>query len=269
MKSCRCHQFRIFQVEWCPNIRPQAPLEQIMWISFRKFIRSKSKVGVCVLDSFLPLSYRRLTGRLLRFPYSTCMPFHFSPEEEPSPQLFTDVQNLKVFGPAQLEGFVKVTLSFLSHDPNAEADLKNFATEHKVKEKALGNMVRGILFFFSACLKKNLAASAVEEDLGKLGLDKGRAAQLSSTWQKQFAVMATAQIQKTLKVSEVVDIEWKFGVTAASNELAELGNCFLQLKLVLNKGGKKENVLMEMTLPQFYRFLAQMEAAKFQCDNLS
>jgi len=63
-------------------------------------------------------------------------------------------------------------------------------------------------------------------------------------------------------------MEWKFGVTASSSELSHLGQCFLQLKLVLNKGGKKENVLMELTLPQFYKFLAQMEAAKRQCDSL-
>eukprot|EP00457_Paulinella_chromatophora_P016922 gb/GEZN01017840.1/.p1 GENE.gb/GEZN01017840.1/~~gb/GEZN01017840.1/.p1 ORF type:complete len:197 (+),score=42.63 gb/GEZN01017840.1/:179-769(+) len=196
------------------------------------------------------------------------MPFHFS-TEDPPPQLFTDVQNLKSFNPQQLSGFVDVTLSFLAQNPSAEQDLNNFAIEHKVKEKALRNMAKGVLDFFHACLRKNLAASAVKDDLVALGLDEGRAAQLSTQWQKQFSGMASAQIDKTFKVSELLDMEWKFGVTAACSEMNQVGQCFLQLKLVLNKGGKKQNVLMELSLPQFYRFLAQMESAKRQCDNLS
>lgn len=33
-------------------------------------------------------------------------------------------------------------------------------------------------------------------------------------------------------------MEWKFGVTASTNEIDKLGNAFLQLKLTLNDGGK-------------------------------
>ena len=35
-----------------------------------------------------------------------------------------------------------------------------------------------------------------------------------------------------------------FSVTASSSEVDKVGNTFLQLKLVINKGGKMENVFM-------------------------
>lgn len=71
-------------------------------------------------------------------------------------------------------------------------------------------------------------------------------------------------------------MEWNFGVTAASSELEAVGGTYLQLKLVIDKGAgeegsssREENVLMELTLPQFYEFLASMEKAKTYVDFLS
>ena len=55
-----------------------------------------------------------------------------------------------------------------------------------------------------------------------------------------------------------------------SNDLEAVGATFLQLKLVIDKGaGDTEDVHMELTLPQFYEFLGQMEKAKSHVDMLS
>ncbi len=69
-------------------------------------------------------------------------------------------------------------------------------------------------------------------------------------------------------------------MTAADSDMKKVGNTFLQLKLVLDKGVGTEEVFMgkflytadlvnslkffftELTLPQFYSFLHQMEKAK-------
>jgi hypothetical protein len=48
----------------------------------------------------------------------------------------------------------------------------------------------------------------------------------------------------SLMISQLVDMEWKFGVTASSNEIDKFGNVFLQLKLVLNKGDNLETCFM-------------------------
>uniref|UniRef100_A0AAY5KRL9 COMM domain containing 7 n=1 Tax=Esox lucius TaxID=8010 RepID=A0AAY5KRL9_ESOLU len=44
---------------------------------------------------------------------------------------------------------------------------------------------------------------------------------------------------------------------------------FFQLKLVIRKGNSTENVYMELTLPQFYNFLHEMERAKASMDCFS
>ena len=52
--------------------------------------------------------------------------------------------------------------------------------------------------------------------------------------------------------------------------MAQIGSTFLQLKMVVDKGaGVTEDVFMELSLPQFYDFLSQMEKAKTYVDFLS
>ena len=80
-------------------------------------------------------------------------------------------------------------------------------------------------------------------------------------------------------------------VTAADNDMDKVGNSFLQIKMVLNKGSGTEEVFMgefqlfkkyssllwhpydfiraELTLPQFYSFLHEMEKAKACLEYLS
>lgn len=89
-------------------------------------------------------------------------------------------------------------------------------------------------------------------------------------------------------ISQLVDMEWKFGVTASNNDIDKFGNVFLQLKLLLNKGDNLETcfmgksrsfvsckfikscfVILELTLPQFYAFLHEMNKAKSQMEYLS
>jgi len=73
-----------------------------------------------------------------------------------------------------------------------------------------------------------------------------------------------------LRCRKVVDMEWKFGVTAATDEIGQIGATYLHLKLVIDAGnGAFEEVFMELTLPQFYDFLADMEKAKSHIDLLS
>jgi hypothetical protein len=50
----------------------------------------------------------------------------------------------------------------------------------------------------------------------------------------------------------------------------QIGSTFLQLKMVVDKGaGRTEDVFMELSLPQFYDFLSQMEKARTYVDFLS
>ena len=75
--------------------------------------------------------------------------------------------------------------------------------------------------------------------------------------------MDTQSVSPVFLINQLVDMDWKFGVNAATSDSTQVGESFIQLKLVINKGGNKlENICMELTLPQFYAFLHEMEKAK-------
>ena len=88
-------------------------------------------------------------------------------------------------------------------------------------------------------------------------------------WRKGNASMSKAAVAKTLMVNQLVDMQWKFGVTASSDDAAQLGNTFLQLKLVTDKGSRLETSYMELSLPQFYEFMHEMEKCKASLDAFS
>lgn len=88
-------------------------------------------------------------------------------------------------------------------------------------------------------------------------------------------------------VNKLILPEWRFGITTGNKELREVGNTFLQLKLRLDRGDgiEKEEYIgmsdtfqlslkflttfLELSLPQFYEFVATMEKAKAQMDFFS
>ena len=68
----------------------------------------------------------------------------------------------------------------------------------------------------------------------------------------------------------LVGLEWKFGVTASSDELQAIGSSFVlvRLRVARKEGGGEERIVpMELTLPQFYSFLHELEKAKAELDN--
>ncbi|KAG8231257.1 hypothetical protein J437_LFUL011111 [Ladona fulva] len=70
--------------------------------------------------------------------------------------------------------------------------------------------------------------------------------------------------------SKIVDAEWNFGVTASSSEMKVVGTTYLHLKLLVESGnGTIKTLHFEMTLPQFYSFLHELERAKSSLEYLT
>lgn len=66
-------------------------------------------------------------------------------------------------------------------------------------------------------------------------------------------------VRNTLTVNQLEDIDWRFGLVAASKSMDQVGNTFLQMKI---KRANQETVNVELTLEQFYSFLSSMEKAE-------
>jgi len=60
-------------------------------------------------------------------------------------------------------------------------------------------------------------------------LQEGKAVQLSGMWQKSFVSLSEAMASKTLKVNELIDMEWKFGGVLRHFRLWLLCMCALRV----------------------------------------
>ena len=90
---------------------------------------------------------------------------------------------------------------------------------------------------------------------------------LCKVWRKHSVNIATTLLSKAVTNNELIDLDWIFGVTASSNDCDHISKTFLQLKLVLkNTNNQQQTVVIELTLEQFYQFLASMEKCKAYLD---
>lgn len=93
---------------------------------------------------------------------------------------------------------------------------------------------------------------------------------IASCWQEKSTRMVSSLLSNTLRANQLVDMDWSFGVTASSDDCDHIGKTFIQMKLTLDEGNnKRKNVHLELTLEQFYQFLAQMESCKSYLDFVS
>ncbi|KAG7472347.1 hypothetical protein MATL_G00107930 [Megalops atlanticus] len=184
----------------------------------------------------------------------------------------TDFQNLNKFSEQQFVSLTEILFRFLIEPKETDRfmqQLSEFAGENGMSASPLRNLVKSVLLVPHGALKKNLNADQVKEDLVTLGLNEDKAIHFSNQWKVHYPVLSRLAVGQTLMVNQLVDMEWKFGVTVGTSELQKVGNIFLQLKLVIRKGNSTENVYMELTLPQFYNFLHEMERAKASMDCFS
>ncbi|XP_033009778.1 COMM domain-containing protein 7 isoform X2 [Lacerta agilis] len=173
---------------------------------------------------------------------------------EPVPEtLSADLQQLNQLSAQQFSTLVEVVFRFLQEPKEVErflAQLSEFATSNKLSPGPLKNIVKSLL-------------------LVPNGLSEEKASYFEEQWKEKSPTLSRLAVGQTLMVNQLVDMEWKFGVTAGSSELEKAGSIFMQLKLVVKKGNKVEPLYMELTLPQFYSFLHEMERMKTSLECLS
>uniref|UniRef100_A0A8B9WEQ5 COMM domain containing 7 n=1 Tax=Bos mutus grunniens TaxID=30521 RepID=A0A8B9WEQ5_BOSMU len=174
-----------------------------------------------------------------------------------------DMQQLNQLSAQQFSALTEVLFHFLTEPKEVErflAQLSEFAATNQISLGPLRSIVKSLLLVPNGALKKGLTAEQVRADFMTLGLSEEKAIYFSEKW-KQNAPTAR-WVGQTLMINQLVDMEWKFGVTSGSSELEKVGSIFLQLKLVVKKGNQTENVYIELTLPQFYSFLHEMERVR-------
>ncbi|XP_011835264.1 PREDICTED: COMM domain-containing protein 7, partial [Mandrillus leucophaeus] len=163
----------------------------------------------------------------------------------------------------QFSALTEVLFHFLTEPKEVErflAQLSEFATTNRISLSSLRSIVKSLLLVPNGELQFALEHTYYSTAWIMLLLSTVYLALFQ--WKQNAPTLAQWAIGQTLMINQLIDMEWKFGVTSGSSELEKVGSIFLQLKLVVKKGNQTENVYIELTLPQFYSFLHEMERVR-------
>ncbi|XP_065655565.1 COMM domain-containing protein 7 [Hydra vulgaris] len=176
-----------------------------------------------------------------------------------------EIVALNKFPQASFKSFVLYIFELFINAKDSEkilCDLENFCSDIGANFGATKSLVTSFLSFLQDATKRCLSYDIIFDRLRKCGLSEEKSIAVCEVWKEKFTLLFHA-VDKIFATNQLVDMEWKFGVTAATSENNLTGQSFLQLKLVLDKGNKQtESLNMELTLPQFYTFLHEMEKAR-------
>jgi len=110
------------------------------------------------------------------------------------------------------------------------------------------------------------SARRFEEKCRELGHKEEIVSALTSVWVSQATNVASSLLSRAMTNNQLVDMDWVFGVTASSDDCNHVGKTFLQLKLTLSGDKGLKIVVIELSLDQFYQFLASMQKCKSYLD---
>mmetsp|Transcript_8705 Transcript_8705/g.22525 ORF Transcript_8705/g.22525 Transcript_8705/m.22525 type:complete len:200 (-) Transcript_8705:206-805(-) len=192
--------------------------------------------------------------------------------EDPPDELRADVSGTGQFPDEMFQEFVSLVLTILTKASQASrmmGTIEAFGAENSINPGALQSITRSWLSYLRAAQKSNVPPKAVRDDLMTLGLPEDKATLVARVYKKNIGALARAVAGRTLTVNQLTDMQWRFGVTSGSSEIRKSGKTFLQMKMTINNGVGNDDVFMELTLPQFFSLMKEMQKAKVALDQMS
>lgn len=156
-------------------------------------------------------------------------------------------------------------------EPSAESTmsaLEEWAGKSGVKAKALRASARVLMLVLAGAVRSTSSPAALRDDMDRLGFAAEKVDVFCSKWSTMCAhfFAQAAALPRPAAAFPLVDAEWRFGVTTATDELARVGSTFVQLKLSVLNGSALQDEHVELSLSQFYELLAQLERARSYMD---
>lgn len=197
--------------------------------------------------------------------------FNFS-KEQPPDEVISVMQKTNKLSSEQYETLLDIVFSVLGDTSNAntvDEKLDDFASSNGIKVTPLKHMSKVLLIVGNAMMQKNLSVIQIESDLLGMSVSDTHAQKFCQKWKVSAGKMQTKLLVSSIKGKKLVEFDWKFGVTASSSELRKVGTCFIQMKFsVEGADRKRQDYMTEMSLPQFYDFMHDVEKAKINLESL-
>eukprot|EP01041_Mallomonas_annulata_P011516 gene11516-24083_t len=183
------------------------------------------------------------------------------------PALFELLVKLNDVDDRSLGALTDIVVNFLleKNSDHFQSSLELYLQDFPLEKGFFKILVRALIIFLEEGISDAWDVKKLEEKCNQYNIDQSKTSVLVLCWKNKSAQITSSILSSILSINELIDMDWSFGVTCATEDCHEMSQTFLQLKLVVN--GRKDNrgvrtLFMELTIEQFYKFLAQMESAR-------
>ena len=151
-----------------------------------------------------------------------------------------------------------IVLDSMQYSSNLQTLLANSEIADSVTRQTLADT---IFSFVSRLLQSRTATSDCTELLKSNGLDEERSEAISSVISSRLDSIVKEMAEKS-SGDKLTDLEWRFGLTAASNN--GQGTPFIQMRLEFENDAP---VSLEMGMTEFYEFAGDIKRIQSQMTN--
>jgi len=109
------------------------------------------------------------------------------------------------------------------------------------------------IIFYTA-ISEGYSIKTIEERCKEAGLNHSVSSVVVQAWKEKLVDITSVLLSEATTNRRLIDMDWSFGVTAASDDISNVGKTFLQLKLILERDASTEGcdvIFMELSLEQF------------------
>lgn len=139
--------------------------------------------------------------------------------------LARDLSSLQKLSVGQLEGLMSLIVGFLvdAKGGGFQEKLGEYAEAHELGSSSLKSMVRASLLFLQRGVRAGWAQSQVIEASSLMGLNDEVAEVIGRCWAERSSELTSALLSKIVSANQLMDVDWSFGVTAASDDSDQVG----------------------------------------------
>lgn len=124
-----------------------------------------------------------------------------------------------------------------------------------------------LFYFLIIALKQVSPTEYIRIFLNNLKIPDLISQGLINAWNEKSGKISAYLCSKIVTNNKLIDLDWAFGVTAASDDCNHVGKTFLQIKITtIESQGKLNVTFFELSLDQFYQFLASLEKCRSYLD---
>lgn len=125
----------------------------------------------------------------------------------------------------QLRELIQLVVLFLLEpaSSNFQDGLSSYIDKYKINANILKNIVRSLIAFLQGAMSEGWTAQKLESSCNNLNIPTNTTSVLIEEWNKNKINMISSLLSKTITANKLIDLDWSFGVTAASNDCDQVG----------------------------------------------